>query len=189
MKDAGNVNVALSELAGHVFAKSTDAFQRYSGEELDTLFEEIRLPSDVYSVICDAVVCRVTQLQLRAGTEHQQAQGQAPVDGSGLGPEQVLQMVSQLKALRSQLQEEISVLKSQLGGMQSASDEARDALKRAADANAQQQRGAKDAKKRLLQSEADTVAPSSPVVNYVLFAMIVVFAAMLCHKYFGPLMF
>lgn len=187
VKDAGAVNVALSELSGHVFAKDLGAFERYSGDELDALFEQIRLPCDVYRVICDAIIERVLQL---LGPEDGESQlpgdSQATVSATSLTPSQLVETIAQLKALRSQLQAEMDVLKSQIGGMQSASAEARAALEQAAEDNAQHQSSLKSC---ILQPEPDFVIASSTSINYALFAIIVVFLAILCHKHLGPLMF
>lgn len=185
VKDAGMVNLALSELSGHLFAKEKDAYERYSGDDLDALFEQIRLPSDSYSVICDDIVERVMQLRGREHSDSQpQSEGQVHGNAASFTPEQLVDTIAQLKALRSQLQEEMDVLKKEIGGMQSASAEARAALKQAADANAQHQISLKHA----LQSEPDAAAPSSASVNYLV-AVVVLLAAILCHKYLGPLMY
>jgi hypothetical protein len=187
VKDAGSVNVAISELSGHVFAKSTEAFERYSADELDSLIEDVRLPDEVYHGICDDVVERVMRLQNDGEVElqswNQEELTSAP---SSLKTEQLVEAVSQLQALRSHLQTEMDFLKKQIGEMKSASEDAKTALDAAAAAAAQQQRKMKD---RAPPSDPKVAPPPPLGLNYVLFGMIVLFAAIACHKFFGPLLY
>jgi GDP-D-glucose phosphorylase len=184
VKDAASLNVALSELSGHVFAKSIDVFERYSGDELDSLIEEVQLPPDVYRGICDDVVERVLILPIESNGE---LQGLDPVTAKSPSSqrEQLVEVVSQLQVLRSHLQQEMDFLKAQIGEMKTASEEAKAALAQAAEATARQCKSSKEA---FSASETAVVAPSAGI-NYVLFGVIVVFAGMACHKYFGASLF
>ena len=75
--------------------------------------------------------------------------------------------------------------RSQIGEMKTASEEAKAALAEAAEATAQQCKSSKEA----FSASETAVAVPSAGINYVLFGVIVVFAAMAWHKYFGASLF
>jgi hypothetical protein len=188
-KDAGCVNVAISELAGHIFAKSREAFESYSAHDLDAMVEEIALPPATYRGLCDDVVQRVVQLlhsdETRRSPPSEPNTGTLPAISSDAQREQLAQTLAQLQALRCQLQQEIGVLKTQIGGLHGASEASRAELNRAAALHAEQLRIGKEGQ----TATAEVVAPPSSGINYILFAVIAVYAAIACSKYFGPLLF
>jgi hypothetical protein len=108
------------------------------------------------------------------------------MSGSNFTPEQLLETIAQLKTLRSQLQGEMDVLKTQIGEMQDASAEARAALKLVADVNAHHQSSLKSV---MPQAEPHAAILSAMSIKHVWLAIIVLFAAIFCHKYLGPLIF
>jgi len=188
-KDAGCVNVAISELAGHIFAKSREAFESYSAHDLDAMVEAIALPPAIYRGLCDDVVQRVVQLlhsdETRRSPPAEPKSGTFSAISSDAQREQLAQTLAQLQALRSQLQQEIGVLKTQIGGLHDASEVSRAELNRAAALHAEQLRSGKEGQ----VPAAEVAALPSSGINYVLFAVIAVYAAIACSKYFGPLLF
>lgn len=187
VKDAASLNVAISELSGHVFAKSCDAFEGYSGDELDAVIAEIQLPPAVHRGICDDIVERVSLLQIESVGELQQL----PEERVGSNPpsldrEQLVAAVTQLQALRSHLQQEMSVLKAQIGDMKSASEDAKTALKLVAAATVQHQ---KITTVDVARPAGNAGAPSSGIVKNLLFSVVALCTAFACHKYFGSWLF
>jgi GDP-D-glucose phosphorylase len=187
VKDAASLNVAVSELSGHVFAKSCDAFEGYSGDELDALIAEIQLPPAVQRGICDDIVARVSLLQIESVGELQQLpEERVSSNPPSLDREQLVAAVSQLQALRSHLQQEMSVLKAQICDMKSASEDAKAALKLVAAASVQHQ---KIATVNIPQAAGSAGVPASALVKHVLCSFVALCTAFACHKYFGSWLF
>ena len=185
VKDAGTVQVAISELSGHVFAKSRDSYDKYSGAELDAMVEEIQLPPDVYRSIADDVLKRVLLLQSEWQQPSQPShQDHSMADSAGQQREQLLETIAQLQGLRTHLRAEIDVLRSQIGAMQCASQQANAELERTAAATAEQH---KRVKEHVLHDKPAIVAPPVAFLNYLFFAMVALICALACGKYFSPL--
>jgi hypothetical protein len=179
VKDVGSVHIAISEVAGHLFAKSREAFDKYSAEELDALVEEIQLPPDVFRAICEDVVSRVLLLEnAERDCAQPQPEEQITADATTLQPEQLLDALSQLHQLRSQLVQEIDSLKTEIGSLQKSSDESHASLQRLAAVHAHCPNSVESQK-----HHSDSSESSFAYCYYFVFAIIAVFAAWAYHQH------